>query len=90
MKNNKEPANLVVIVCPPLSYYPEAPKDQSYSELVDCPKCSNKMWLSAKKKALLEVHSMFNDEILLACYNCFTKIVRKGPEYWEASEMLKI
>lgn len=35
---------------PPLSDYEKPPEDQSHSELFDCPKCNEKMWLSEKKK----------------------------------------
>jgi len=87
MKN--EASNLIVIVCPPLESYPKAPEDQSHAELSDCPKCSNKMWMSAKKRELIKFADS-NEEILLACYSCFTEIVNEDPEFWKGSKMLKI
>lgn len=74
MKNNS-----VVIMCPPLSDYPEAPKDQSHSELFDCPKCKQKMWLSEKKKGALLFSACINKDIILACYHCITKMAEKDP-----------
>lgn len=74
MKNNS-----VVIMCPPLADYPEAPKDQSASELRECPKCKNQMWLSEKKKGVLMFASCIGKDIILACYHCVTKMVEKDP-----------
>jgi len=74
MKNNS-----VVIMCPPLADYPEAPKDQSASELFDCPKCKQKMWLSEKKKGALLFSACINKDIVLACYHCITKMVKENP-----------
>jgi uncharacterized protein YbaR (Trm112 family) len=71
--------NSVVIMCPPLADYPEAPKDQSHSELFDCPKCKQKMWLSEKKKGALLFSACINKDIVLACYHCITKMVDKDP-----------
>lgn len=65
----------VVVMCPPLLDYPEPPKDQSHSELFDCPKCKSKMWLSQKKKGVILFTSCIGKEIILACYNCITKII---------------
>jgi hypothetical protein len=70
-----------IIMCPPLSDYPKAPKDQPGCKLFDCPKCKNKMWLSEKKKGVLMIASCINKEILLACYNCFEDMAEKDPEF---------
>ena len=72
--------NTVIIMCPPLAEYPEAPKDQSHSELFDCPKCKQKMWLSEKKKGALLFSACIGKEIVLACYHCITKMVHKDPD----------
>jgi len=69
----------VIVMCPPHSDYPEAPKDQSASELRDCPKCKNQMWLSEKKKGVLMFASLINKDIILACYHCITKMVEENP-----------
>jgi hypothetical protein len=74
--------DLVIIICPPISDYPEAPKDQSHCEPFDCPKCNNKMWLSEKKKAFLELSSNRDKEIWLVCYTCLMKRVIEDPEYF--------
>lgn len=67
--------DLVIVMCPPLSSYPEAPKDQSHSELFDCPKCKQKMWLSEKKKGVLMFASCVGKAILLGCYGCIKEKV---------------
>lgn len=70
---------LVVVMCPPYPEYEDAPKDQSHSELFDCPKCNNKMWLSQKKKGALAFASLIGKEILLGCYSCIKKEAHKNP-----------
>lgn len=72
-------SDMVMIMCPPLADYPEAPKDQSHSELRDCPKCNEKMWLSEKKKGALLFSALINKDIILACYRCITKMVEADP-----------
>lgn len=74
--------DLAMIMCPPYPEYKEAPKDQSHSELFDCPKCKNKMWLSQKKKGAIMLASALGKEILLACYDCITKLAEEEPEYF--------
>lgn len=71
--------DLVIVMCPPYSDYPEAPKDQSHSELRDCPKCKSQIWLSEKKKGLLLFASFLDKDILLACYHCITKLAQEPP-----------
>jgi hypothetical protein len=75
---------------PPLSKYPEAPKDQSLSEIKDCPKCGAKMWLSEKKKAILVVSSDFGKEVLLACYDCITEMAQENPSFFKGSETVDL
>ena len=72
--------NMAIIMCPPLSLYPEQPSDISKCELVDCPKCNEKMWLSEKKKEWEKISMMMGKEILKCCFNCLKKIVRENPE----------
>jgi hypothetical protein len=79
--------NLAIIICPPLHKYKEAPKDQPGSELFDCPKCNQKMWLSQRKKGVLMFYAGLNKDILLACYDCITKIVKEDPNILEAIEV---
>lgn len=71
--------DMVMVMCPPLSDYPEAPKDQSHSELRECPKCKEQMWLSEKKKGALLFSALINKDIVLACYRCITKMVEADP-----------
>jgi len=71
--------NIVMIMCPPYLEYKEDPKNQSASELRDCPKCKNQMWLSKKKKGVLMFASLIGKDIILACYHCVTKMVEKDP-----------
>lgn len=71
---------LVVIMCPPYSEYKEPPKDHSHSELFDCPKCKQKMWLSEKKKGVLMFSSCLGKDILLGCYECIKKYAEENVE----------
>jgi hypothetical protein len=82
--------DLVIVMCPSHSDYPEAPKDQSHSELRDCPKCKNKMWLSEKKKGVLMFASCLQKNILLACYHCITKLAKEEPELFTESKRVKL
>ncbi len=82
--------DLVVVMCPPLSDYKEYPKDQSHSELRECPKCKNQMWLSDKKKGVLMFASCLNKEIILACYHCITKMVEKDPSLFTDSKKMDL
>ncbi|HWW39646.1 MAG TPA: hypothetical protein VNZ46_10060 [Pedobacter sp.] len=82
--------DLIIIACPPYSLYKKAPEDQSHSELVDCPICKLKMWLSEKKKELILMHTTIGDEIQLICYKCFKKEASECPEFFEDSEIIKI
>ena len=76
----------VMVMCPPSPEYKEAPEDQSHSELFDCPKCKNKMWLSQKKKGVLMFASCIGKEIILACYNCITKMAKEDPSLFMESK----
>lgn len=67
--------DLVMIPCPDLKSYPEAPKDQSASDLFECPKCKEKMWLSQKKKGAIMFSAAIGKKIILACYPCMTEMV---------------
>ncbi len=71
--------DLVILMCPPYPEYKTPPEDQSHSELFDCPKCNEKMWLSEKKKGVIMFASCLDKEILLACYSCIKKIVEADP-----------
>lgn len=84
------PNEAVMVACPPLSDYPEAPKDQSHSELFDCPECKEKMWLSQKKKGVLMFSSCIGKEIILACYHCITKMVQEDPSLVLESKLVNI
>lgn len=80
----------VIVMCPPHSDYPEAPKDQSKSELRECPKCKNQMWLSDKKKGVLMFSSCIGREIVLACYHCITKMAEKDPSMFLFSKKMDL
>jgi ssDNA-binding Zn-finger/Zn-ribbon topoisomerase 1 len=69
--------DLVMVMCPPYPEYDKAPENQSQSELRDCPKCKNKMWLSQKKKGDLMFYSCIGKDIILACYYCITKMTEE-------------
>lgn len=80
----------VMVACPPLADYPEAPKDQSHCELRACPKCKEQMWLSDKKKGVLLFSSCIGKDIILACYHCITKMVNEDPSLILDSKMVNI
>jgi len=88
MKINHE--DLAIIICPPYPEYKEAPKDQSHSELRDCPKCKEKMWLSEKKKGVLMFASCLGKDIFLSCYDCFKKHAENGDLGVDSIRMVKI
>lgn len=80
----------VMVMCPPYPEYKEAPKDQSASELRDCPKCKNQMWLSQKKKGVLMFASCIHKEIILACYHCITKMAQEDPSIFMDSKKVDL
>jgi ssDNA-binding Zn-finger/Zn-ribbon topoisomerase 1 len=82
--------NCAVIICPPYPEYKEALKDQSASELFECPKCNEKMWLSQKKKGVIMFAACLNRDILLACYDCIKNRAKEDPEFFTNSEQVKI
>ncbi len=82
--------DLLVIICPPLSDFPEAPKEHSHCELFDCPKCKEKMWLSEKKKKVLLIASLMDKQIILACYHCIKKMSKQNPSLFKESEMVNL
>lgn len=80
--------DLVLVMCPPHCDYPEAPKDQTHSELFDCPKCKNKMWLSEKKKGALMFALCINKDIIFSCYHCITKMSEEDASIIFASKAM--
>lgn len=82
--------DLVIVMCPPYPEYKEAPADHTHSELFDCPKCKSKMWLSEKKKGIIMFSSCVNKNILLACYDCITKMAWKDSEFFADHKMVKL
>ena len=83
-------SELVILMCPPLSDYPEQPEDHSKCEPFDCPKCGNKMWLSEKKKGVLLFSSLLNREIVLGCYPCITKYASDNRELFLDAEQVNL
>ena len=72
--------NVAVIFCPPLSEFPNGPgKDISPSTLIDCPTCSQPMWLSEKKKAFKLLMEKHKREIIMECYICFIERIDGDP-----------
>ncbi len=80
----------VIVACPPYPEYKEYPKDQSHSELTDCPRCSSKMWLSQKKKGVLAFSSCLHKEIILACYDCIRKLAEENPSLFRSSKQVDL
>lgn len=81
---------LATIICPPFAHYKQQPSDMSKCELVDCPTCNEKMWLSEKKKEILHYHEMLSHEILCECYICFTRRVKDDPKIMQECKMSRI
>lgn len=70
--NKNEATNdIVIIVCPPLSAYEKQPSDQSHCTAVPCPSCDQQMWLSEKKKLLIQAADALSKDLWLECYGCF-------------------
>ena len=67
---------MLVLMLPPLKDYPEAPKDQSASVPVECPKCKQKAWMSIKKKSILK-EADGQVPYLVACYDCIEEFVKQ-------------
>lgn len=67
--------DLCVIFCPPFPEYITPPSDHSQSTLIECPECTIKMWLSLKKKLMMDLAESHKQEVYLACYECFAKTV---------------
>jgi len=86
MKEN----DLLIVMCPPYPEYKEQPKDQSHCDLRDCPKCSGKMWLSAKKKGILLFAASLEKHIILGCYDCIKKYVMENPHVFTDSEQINL
>ena len=82
------PEDYLVVMCPPYPEYKEQPKDQSHCDLRDCPKCSDKMWLSAKKKGMLLFGATLNKNIILGCYNCIKEYAMKNPHIFVDSKKM--
>lgn len=71
---------VAAIFCPPKSVFPTPPLDQSACRLIDCPECKKPMWISVKKKLLLDDFKLINQEVILECYICFAVRVKNDPE----------
>jgi len=76
--------------CPPLSRYPEPLKDQSHAELIDCPKCKEKMWITDKKNGALMFASFLNQDILLGCYDCIEKHAEENASAMSMSKSSRV
>lgn len=72
---------IMIIFCPPVSEFPlYPPPELSKCEIVNCPRCNQKMWFSEKKKALKENFEDSSDkvEIFFGCYDCFEKFAQEN------------
>lgn len=80
----------VYIICPPLDKFAQPPKDQPNSELTDCPKCKEQMWLSGKKRGTLMFYALLKSDIYLSCYHCFEKYAKENPDIVKQTKMQKV
>ncbi len=76
MSNDKE---LLVLMCAPLSKYPEQPYDISKSRQIDCPHCKKPMWLSEKKEKLMRDAILEGKITYLTCHICLQEQVLRDP-----------
>lgn len=83
-------SEVAIIMCPPLSDYPEQLEDQSKCEPFDCPKCGNKMWLSDKKRGVLMFSSLTGKKIVLGCYPCIKKYASDNRELFIEAKQVNI
>ena len=86
----KDKKDLIFVMCPPYPQYETAPSDQSHSELVECPHCKSKMWLSEKKKGVIQFAAVMCKELLISCYDCVTQLAKDNPELFMDSERVDI
>ncbi len=86
----KKEKTVAVIFCPPLSSYKEQPSDISKCELIDCPLCKEKMWLSEKKNAIKKLCEITKREIFFGCYDCFEKEFKNNKEIYADFKVIRI
>lgn len=70
---------LGIIMCPSLKRYPEAPKDQPGCEVINCPHCGLKAWVSEKKRILMAGLKHFE----VYCYDCLEDKARTDKEFFK-------
>ncbi len=81
---------LAIVICPPYPQFEEGPSDQSRCQLVECPHCKNKMWLSEKKKGVIQFAAVMCKRLLISCYDCIEKVAKDNPELFRDSERVDI
>lgn len=69
-----EEKNLFVIAGTPFRDFPQPPSDQPGSELVKCPQCNKKMWLSKKKRQMI----LSMNDLFVACWYCILEMQFNG------------
>ena len=81
----KSTKDLVVIPCPNFAKFKIQPDDQSKCELIDCPMCGEKMWLSEKKMGVLEISRVLDKDIVIGCYDCIEKFAIENKLLFKGS-----
>lgn len=66
-------------MCAPLRSYPIAPKDQPGCEVIDCPHCGSKAWVSLKKRNLMAELKHFE----VYCYDCLENKARTNKAFFK-------
>lgn len=82
--------DLVAIPCPTFEEYPVQPEDQSPSELIDCPYCEKKMWISVKKKNVITVSEALGKDIFIACHRCFIPVMESEGMFGKHTKFTKV
>jgi hypothetical protein len=80
----------LAIMCPPLADFKEQPKDQSHCDLVNCPVCGEKMWLSDEKKKAIFICLIKNKRLICGCYRCIEKMTQKEFMEFDHIELINI
>lgn len=82
--------NSRILFCAPLKDYPEKPKDYSESTIIKCPKCSQEMWFTEKKKILVDYFESFKLDYTLFCFDCLRKLVMENKDDFKDAVQINI
>lgn len=76
---------MIIIPCPNKADFIVPPEDQPGCVEQNCPHCHEKMWISKKKRLIMET-SIAN----IYCYDCLMKKAFKNPNFFKDINGFKI